>query len=487
MEDKLIAITIGLIFGGAFLFVMSRELYGMMKVHFSPGAKGNRYLRQGKLEAAIASFSKLIERQPENVEAYLGRSSAYIQLNLLEQALDDCNTITSLAPHNHYAFLNRGAIYGLMDEDEKCIEETTRCLELKPDLQDALRNRAYTCVRVGKIETALKDFSRLIELSPFESSCYSERGSCFLLLHNYPEAIRDYTQALQRTKDSWELYSRRGYCFAKIGNEQKAKVDFELALELNPFDAAIQQNPEDSSSYLQRGNLYFGAGQYQNALNDFSKLDESSEMTPELLVCRGYCFLNLGEESRAINEFQKAHSLNAYGDAINQDPWNPTNFLERGFLNFYLEDYQQAIEDYTHAWKLGEQSAELLPSRGNAYLKLHEYAQAKQDFAAAIQNHPDSPYAYNGLAWLLATCPDKAFRDGKQSLKLAKRNCELVPNPEWNDLGTLAAAYAATGSFDDAIHLAKESLARAPEHEKADCQTRLEHYERNEAYLDLEP
>ncbi|MCA9005674.1 MAG: tetratricopeptide repeat protein, partial [Planctomycetaceae bacterium] len=135
--------------------------------------------------------------------------------------------------------------------------------------------------------------------------------------------------------------------------------------------------------------------------------------------------------------------------------------------------------DYTHALKLGEQSAELLPWRGTAYLKLHEYAKAKEDFETAIQSHPDSPDAYNGLAWLLATCPDESFRDGKRSLELATRNCELMMPPEWNDLGTLAAAHAATGSFDEAVRLAKESLTLAPEHEKADCQKRLALYERN--------
>ncbi|WP_232103360.1 tetratricopeptide repeat protein [Gimesia algae] len=458
----------------------------MLKTQYSSAAEGNRHLRQGNLEAAVSSFSKLIEKQPDNVDAYLYRSSAYIQLNLLEQALDDCNTITELAPQNHYAFLNRGAIYGIMDEDEKCIKEMTRCLELMPDQQDALRNRAYAYSRTGKIETALTDFNRLIELAPDKSSYYSERGNCFLSLQKYSEAIQDYTQALQWIKDSWELYSWRGYCFARIGKEQQANADYKRALELNPFDTAIKQNPEDITSYQQRGNLYYDAGQYQNALNDFSKFEETSELTAEILVCRGYCYLNLGEISLAKAEFQKAHSMNAYGDAIKKDPLNSSHFLERGFLNYYREDYQQALHDFTHAWKLGEQSEELLPFRGAAYMKLHEYTKAKQDYETAIQNHPDSPHAYNGLAWLLATCPDETFRDGKRSLKLAKRNCILLITPEWNDLGTLAAAYAATGNFDEAVRLAKESLALAPEHEKADCQTRLEHYEHSEPYCDFE-
>ncbi len=72
---------------------------------------------------------------------------------------------------------------------------------------------------------------------------------------------------------------------------------------------------------------------------------------------------------------------------------------------------------------------------------------------------PDDPLVLNGLAWLHATCPGDAFRDGRQAVELAQRACERGgwSRPEF--LGTLAAAHAEAGQFDEAVRRIKEVLA----------------------------
>jgi hypothetical protein len=56
----------------------------------------------------------------------------------------------------------------------------------------------------------------------------------------------------------------------------------------------------------------------------------------------------------------------------------------------------------------------------------------------------------NGLAWLYATCPEAKYRNGKKAIAGAAMACKLtnLTNPHF--LGTLAAAYAETGDFDNA-------------------------------------
>ena len=64
--------------------------------------------------------------------------------------------------------------------------------------------------------------------------------------------------------------------------------------------------------------------------------------------------------------------------------------------------------------------------------------------------------ALNNLAWLLATTSDPQLRNGKEAVHLAEQACQLTQYKEAYPVGTLAAAYAEAGRFDDAVAAAKK-------------------------------
>ena len=81
----------------------------------------------------------------------------------------------------------------------------------------------------------------------------------------------------------------------------------------------------------------------------------------------------------------------------------------------------------------------------------HDYGRAIADFRSALRIDPQFSPAYNDLAWQLATCPDASLRDGKKAVKYATKACDLS---QWNNLrqiSTLAASYAESGDFSEAI------------------------------------
>jgi len=67
----------------------------------------------------------------------------------------------------------------------------------------------------------------------------------------------------------------------------------------------------------------------------------------------------------------------------------------------------------------------------------------------------------NNLAWLLATCSDGGIRDGKRAVQLAEHACKSTQSKVTVFLGTLAAAYAEAGRFDEAIATAQKACANA--------------------------
>ncbi|HRQ63597.1 MAG TPA: tetratricopeptide repeat protein [Xanthomonadaceae bacterium] len=65
--------------------------------------------------------------------------------------------------------------------------------------------------------------------------------------------------------------------------------------------------------------------------------------------------------------------------------------------------------------------------------------------------------ALNNAAWVLATCPDERYRDGRRAIELVSAAIEKN-GPQAAFQGTLAAAYAETGDFIQAIELIQYAI-----------------------------
>ena len=69
----------------------------------------------------------------------------------------------------------------------------------------------------------------------------------------------------------------------------------------------------------------------------------------------------------------------------------------------------------------------------------------------ALLKEPDNVQVLNETAWVLATAPEAALRNGNEAVSLAEHAVRLTSEREPVVLGTLAAAYAETGRYDQAI------------------------------------
>jgi serine/threonine-protein kinase len=145
----------------------------------------------------------------------------------------------------------------------------------------------------------------------------------------------------------------------------------------------------------------------------------------------------------------------------------------------------KAIADYDHALQLAPGSAIALVERGLARQAVGKYQQAINDYGRALAIDKGFLLAYNGLAWILATCPDAPLRDGKKAVEFATKACERGGWVHSDELDTLAAAYAERGQFDEAIKWQQKAIELAStDADKAEFQQRLSLYSRHEAFRD---
>ena len=106
-------------------------------------------------------------------------------------------------------------------------------------------------------------------------------------------------------------------------------------------------------------------------------------------------------------------------------------------------------------------AAEIHARAAQAETILGRFAEAVQQYKFALAQKPDMIEWLNNLAWLLATCPDASVRDGSEAMRLAQHACELTQNQKTVCLGTMAAACAEAGRFDDAIANAQKACDHA--------------------------
>jgi tetratricopeptide (TPR) repeat protein len=79
------------------------------------------------------------------------------------------------------------------------------------------------------------------------------------------------------------------------------------------------------------------------------------------------------------------------------------------------------------------------------------------EFRRAVTLQPNEVEALNDLAWLLATSAHAESRNGVEAVKLASRACQISGNKQPILMGTLGAAYAESGRWDEAIAAAQKA------------------------------
>ena len=139
-------------------------------------------------------------------------------------------------------------------------------------------------------------------------------------------------------------------------------------------------------------------------------------------------------------------------------PDDPAPFHNRGLAHLALKDYRSAILDFTAALRR-KKDAQTQRFRGIAFAELGEYERALLDLEEALRTAPKDAEANNAVAWTLATAAVPGFRDGKRAVELAKKACELTHWREPSLLDTLAAAYAESGNFAEAVRWQEQALS----------------------------
>lgn len=144
-------------------------------------------------------------------------------------------------------------------------------------------------------------------------------------------------------------------------------------------------------------------------------------------------------------------AIAACDEVLKVSPHNAEAYLLLGIAHSIKHDYKNALPELDEAVRRAPGRGIARYRRGIVREILKDYAGASADFAEAIKLEPGKAQAWGEMAWLLATCPDTAMRDGKKAVEDATKACELSQWQRLKEVDTLAAAYAESGDFADAV------------------------------------
>jgi Zn-dependent protease len=138
------------------------------------------------------------------------------------------------------------------------------------------------------------------------------------------------------------------------------------------------------------------------------------------------------------------------------------DLMSEGLSAVRSRNYDDAAGRFTKVIDAGGESGVLssaLTNRGLVEGRRGNWQRAIDDYREALRLQPKLASAHNNLAWLLATCPVDALRNGQEAVEHATLACEASGWSKLNCVGTLAAAYAEVGDFQQAVRLQQQVLA----------------------------
>jgi tetratricopeptide (TPR) repeat protein len=168
----------------------------------------------------------------------------------------------------------------------------------------------------------------------------------------------------------------------------------------------------------------------------------------------GSILLGRGQVDEAISRFQKAVDL------------RPENAPAQGNLAKAFLQKGQVAEAMLHYRKLLEVQPDNVEARnilGTVLIQQGRVREAIDQWQEALAMQSENGNAKSNLAWVFATHPEESVRNGTRAVQLAEQALKLSRGKNPIIFRTLAAAYAESRRFSEAVDTAERGLKLATE------------------------
>jgi tetratricopeptide (TPR) repeat protein len=257
------------------------------------------------------------------------------------------------------------------------------------------------------------------------------------------EAMEQYREVLRLDPNQEHANLDLGVALAMTGQLQEAA---------NCFARALRNRPDWSGTHLNLGRALFELGDFSGALTHYA---EAVRLDSNAVVA----FTSLAGDLSARGKSDEA--VRYYLEALRFNPADAEAHYHLGLEWLQRGRMDEAMASLREAVRLEPDLADAHFQLATTLVNRRAISEAISQYHETLRLNPESLLALNNLAWILATHPEAQFRNGPEAVQLAERACELTSYQQTVFVGTLAAACAEAGRFDDAVATAQKACALA--------------------------
>lgn len=331
-----------------------------------------------------------------------------------------------------------------------------RSAELAADL-----HLAHHLLRSGRPEEARPRLEAVLEQDPRSSHALLMLARIALGRGEEQEALELLDRAAAAAPSHREVHALAARVHAERGEEDAAREAARRASVLppaatplpNPLAGKLEALGASSSHMHQRGLTLLAQGQATKALGLLRRAVAARPHDRSLRLDLARALERTGD---------RAGALETVAAVLEAEPGNARARRLQALMHVRAGRLDAARPLLRRLLVEHPGDTDLRYRLGRGFLKAQRPREALEILLPGIHADPPHYGLLGTVAWLLATLPDSGLRDGEQAVALAERVLRESPSVNrYLHLGTLAAAYAETGRFDEACRTARRALQEA--------------------------
>jgi tetratricopeptide (TPR) repeat protein len=328
-------------------------------------------------------------------------------------------------------------------------------------------DRAWSLSEKGEYRAAISEWTAALALNPDDARAQNNLGVALAKEHRIEEAITHWRAALAANDGYADVHRNLGGALLEKGNFEEAAIHLARVTSAYPQDAHARQG---------LGAALLRSGRLDEAVSHLTTAVELDSRDAAARYNLGLALLRKDRVDEAVAQLEAA---------IRLDPRDAQAHNDLGVALVRNGRIDDGVARFRAALQLKRSFAQAYFNLGNARYLQRRFADAVAQWRSGLRFEPDNAAALRQAAWVLATSPDASVRNGVEAVKLAERAARASSDADVLD--TLAAAYAETGRFAEAVAAAKKALVSGDSGMAEALKARLALYESGAPYRDAAP